>query len=190
MKRTTTLLAALFSLAALAGCSDKSGGNANPETTSPSTNTQSESPSTPSGPQLSLAKFLAKPCDVLTAAQLSPLGSKFKAPAKRTAPLGPACDWKAVDSTVDSSITVTLADGQEYDTLLSNSRKSPVFSEQKVEGLRAFSSDDTDGTVDCATAVETGKESAILVQISVYTGKKPCDEAQKIAAAVISTLKG
>ncbi|MEU0883916.1 DUF3558 domain-containing protein [Lentzea sp. NPDC005914] len=190
MKRSLTLLAALFSLAALAGCSDKSGGNAKPETTSPS-DTKSESPSTPAGPQLDLAKFLAKPCDVLTAAQLSPLGSHFKAPAPRTAPLGPACDWKAVDSTVDSSVTVTLADGKEYDSLLSSSRKSPIFSEQKVEGLRSFNSDDTDGTVDCTTAVETGKESAIVVQTSVLDGKtKPCDVNLKVASAVVTTLKG
>lgn len=189
MKRSTTLLAALFSLAALAGCSDMSGGNAKPETTSPPTSATSDSTGTPSGPELSLAKFLEKPCDVLTPTQVAPFGN-FKAPALRKAPLGPSCRWSAQDVTTDPSFSVTLADGQEYDTLLSNSRKDPVFSEQKVDGRRAFSSDDTDGTVDCATTVETGKTSAILVQISVYAGKKPCDEAQKVAAAVISTLRG
>lgn len=192
MKRTTTLLAALFSLAAIAGCSDKSGGNAKPETTSPA-NTESESPSTPSGPELSLAKYLEKPCDVLTSAQVASF-SKLKAPEVRKAPLGPACDWKGQDILSDSSFTVTLADGQEYDTLLGNSRSSAVFSEQEVGGLRSFSSDDTDGTRACATAVETGKESAILVQINVARElkgvKKPCEESQKIAAAAISTLKG
>jgi hypothetical protein len=187
LKRSTTLLAALFALAALAGCSEKNGGNAKPETTSTSTNT-TDGTSTPSGPELSLAKFLQKPCDVLTPAQTASFG-KFKEPASRKAPLGPSCRWAAQDNTVDSSIAVTFGDGQEYDTLLSNSRKSPVFKEVKVEGLNAFSSDDTDGTVDCTTVVETGKTSAIVVQTSV-NDKKPCEFAERVAAVVISTLRG
>lgn len=187
MKRSTTLLAALFALAALASCSDKSGGNAKPETTSTTTNT-TDSSGTPSGPELSLAKFLEKPCDVLTPAQIASFG-KFKEPASRKAPLGPSCRWAAQDNTVDSSIAVTFGDGQEYDTLLSNSRKSPVFKEVKVDGLPAFSSDDTDGTEACTTIVETGKTSAVAVQTHV-NDKKPCELAEKVAAVVITTLKG
>jgi hypothetical protein len=183
-----TLLAALFALAALAGCSEKNGGNAKPETTSPSTSTTSDSTGTPSGPELSLAKFLEKPCDVLTPAQIASFG-KFREPASRKAPLGPSCRWPGQDNTVDSTIAVTFGDGQEYDSLLSNSRKSPVFKEVKVDGLRAFSSDDTDGTDACTTFVETGKTSAIAVQTSV-NDKKPCELAEKVAAVVITTLRG
>lgn len=194
MKRTTTLLAALFALAAIAGCSDKSGGNPKPEATSPSTNTESESPSTPSGPELNLAKYLEKPCDVLTAAQVSSISNVKTPPTTRKAPLGPSCRYQGKELLSDSSFSVTLADGQKYDSLLGNSRNSPVFSETKVGELRAFSSDDTDGTRDCTTAVEAGKESALIVQINVASElkgvKKPCEESQKIAAAAISTLKG
>lgn len=181
------MLAALFALAALAGCSDKSGGSAKPETTSTSTNT-TDSSGTPSGPELSLAKFLQNPCDVLTPAQTASLG-KFKEPASRKSPLGPSCRWASQDSTVGSSISVSLGDGQEYDSLLSNSRKSPVFKEVKVDGLRAFSSDDTDGTEGCSTFVETGKQSTVVVQTHV-SDKKPCEFAEKVAAVVITTLKG
>jgi Protein of unknown function (DUF3558) len=182
-----TLLAALFTLAALAGCSDKSGGNARPETTSASTNT-TDSSGTPSAPELSLAKFLANPCDVLPPAQIAPFG-KFREPTSRKAPLGPSCRWPGQDVTVDSTIAVSFGDGQEYDSLLNNSRKSAVFNELTVEGRRAFSSDDTDGTVGCTTIVETGAKSSIAVQTNV-NDKKPCELAEKVAAVVIKTLKG
>lgn len=189
----TALLTAVLAIGVLAGCSEKTGGNAN--TTAPTGGEQTSTPPTSGGSSsgLDIAKFVSKPCDVLTKTQLAAFGN-LKAPEPRTAPLGPACDWKGVEVLRDSSFTVTLADGQKYDTLLSNSRKSPVFNEQKIDGLRSFNSDDTDGTRDCATAVETSEESAILVQINVASQlkgtKKPCDESSKIATAVISTLRG
>ncbi|MEU7481887.1 DUF3558 domain-containing protein [Lentzea sp. NPDC042327] len=193
MKRTTMLLAALFSLAAVAGCSDKSGGNPTPETTTPPASTETETSSAPSGPELDLSKFTSKPCDVLTADQLAGV-SNVRAPKTRTAPLGPTCNWESQDILKDTGFGVTLGADQKFDSLLGNSRTSPIFTESKVSELRAFNFDSTDGTRDCSTVVETGKNSVIIAQAHVALQqkgiKKPCEESQKIAAAVISTLKG
>jgi len=189
--KRNTLLATLFATAALAGCTNVGGTPTTGSTPPPAT--ESSDTGSPTAVELGIDKFKDKPCDFLTAAQVTQLGN-VKAPTTRQAALGPACSWNGKDILEDSAYEISTASEQSYETLLGNSRKFPVFSEKTIQGIRTLSSDDTDGTRACETIVEAGKTGAVLVHVDVAMKKvptqKPCAESERVAALVIGNLRG
>ncbi|PRY42698.1 uncharacterized protein DUF3558 [Umezawaea tangerina] len=144
---------------------------------------------------MSFAKFIDKPCDVLTSAQITTLGT-FKEAKPSTDSTGPSCRWAATDPTKGISYTVSLlTDGTTIDKVTENVKTAPVYRKAEVSGLPAVSSDSTDGKGTCATAVGASSKDTFLVQISTLNESTPeykdsCGATEKVAALVIQNLKG
>lgn len=193
MKRTT-LLATLFAAAALAGCTSIGGTPTTGSTPPPTTETSDTgSTSSPSAVDLGIDKYKDKPCDVLTAAQVTQLG-KVKAPEIRQGPAGQICNWRGQELLEDSAYEISVATLLPYETALANSRQRPVFSEKDIQGVRTFTSSTTDDTRTCTSTVDAGKSATLLVIVNVARNKvpaqKPCAEAERVAAMAIENLRG
>lgn len=190
--KRTTLLATLFAAAALAGCTNV-GGTPTTATTPPTTEMSDTGSADSPAVKLNIAKFKDKPCDILTAAQVTQLGNT-KAPTTRQAALGMACEWSGKDILEDSAYEVSTATEQSFETMRGNASKSAVFSEKTIQGVRTFSADTTDGTRACATYGEAGKTGVLIVHVDVARSKvatqKPCAEAERVAAMAIENLRG
>jgi hypothetical protein len=189
----TALLAALLAVGALAGCSEKTGGNAN--TTAPTDTGSTNSTSTSNSPStgLSIDKFVSAPCSILTTAQVAKLGS-VRAAAPGTDVLGPTCSWKGQDVTKNSTYSVSVTKDKDVDEMVSNVKGNPVFTDHEVGGIRYITNDQTNGEMSCATIVEVSKSDSITVQVSVAQAekatKKPCTESESVATMMVENLRG
>lgn len=193
--KRTTLLATLFAVAALAGCSDIKGGTPTTGATQPPATETSDTGSTGSpATDLGIDRYKDKPCDILTPAQVTALGNVEAAGRQRKSALGQACVWDGKEALDDSSFDIVVAMGQDYDNQLNNSRTNTTFSEKTVDNVRTFSTHSGDASRTCLTVVDGGKAGSIGVSISVAKNKaattKSCAETEKVAAAVIGNLKG
>ncbi len=192
--KRTTLLATLFAAAALAGCSDVEGGTPTTSNTPPPATETSNTGSTGTpATELSLDKVKDKPCDILTAAQVTALGN-VDSPRPRKAALGPSCVWDGKEALDDSTYEIWVATDQVFENQLSASRSDAVFSEKTIQGVRTFSGDSTDGVRMCLTVIEAGKTGTVGVSMNLAKNKaatqKACTETEKLAATVIGNLKG
>ena len=191
MKRTT-LLATLFTAAALAGCTTI-GGTPTTGNTPPTTETSDTGSTGSPSADLGIDKYKDKPCDVLTAAQVAQLGN-VKEPTTRQGAAGPICKWSGKELLDDSAYDIAIGTALAYDTALANSRQHPVFSEKTVQGVRTFTSSTTDDTRTCTANVDAGKSGTLLVNVNVARNKvpaqKPCAEADRVAAMIIENLRG
>jgi hypothetical protein len=192
--KRTTLLATLFAVAALAGCSDVKGGtpttgNTQPPATETSDTGSTRAPTT----ELNIDKVKDKPCDVLTAAQVTALGN-VDVPRQRKAALGPSCVWDGKEALDDSTYEIWVGTEQSFENQLNTSRSAAVFSEKTIEGVRTFSRDSADGIRLCLTVIEAGKTGTVGVSMNLAKNKaatqKACTETEKLAATVIGNLKG
>lgn len=189
--KRTTLVAALFAAAALAGCT---GINGTPTTgsTPPATQTSDTGSTGSPATKLSIAKFKDKPCDILTAAQVTALGNVDV--KTRTSVVGQACTWEGKDVLDDSTYEISVGTEQVFENQLTNSRNAAVFSEKTIDGVRTFNRDSTDGSRTCLTIIEAGKVGTVGVAVDVAKNKlstqKPCTESEKLAATVIGNLRG
>lgn len=190
----TALLTAVLAFGALAGCTgNPTSGNPTPAATETgqtgSTPTSSDSPS-----GFDISKYATKPCDVLKPEQLATLGS-VREGATSTGALGQNCLWRGQDATKNSSYTVHMSVGMDFDDQAAGSKQSNnFFEEKKIDGLRAYSTDGTDGAMFCLTTVEASATDSITVQFSSAAAergtKKPCSESERIAQLIITNLKG
>jgi hypothetical protein len=187
----TALLTAVLAIGVLAGCSEKTGGNAN--TTAPTAGEQTSTTPTSSGPSsgLSIAKFANKPCDLLTAAQVAKLGD-VGAPETGTSTLGPKCTWKGKDVLKNSTYTVySTVDVEE---MVNNVKSNPIFTDKKVGDVRVIVNDSTDGTLHCRAIVEVSKTDSATVDASIAkderASKPACTEVESVATMVIENLRG
>ena len=189
----TALLTAVIAIGVLAGCSEKTGRNAN--TTAPSTGDQTSSVPTNGGSSsgLSIAKFADKPCDLVTAAQLAKLGS-VRAPETASSPIGPRCDWKGQDVTKNSTYRAAVTQGKDVESTIANVKNSPVFTDHKVDGVRFVTYDATDASIDCRTIIQVSDTDSVTASVSIATAeratKKPCTESEEFAKMIVETMKG
>lgn len=189
----TVLLTAALAVGALAGCSEKTGGTAN-TTTPAGTETSSTAPSSDGADTgLSIAKFVSKPCDVLTSAQLSQLGA-LRPAEPGSGPLGEECSWEGQDVIKNSSYSVAVSQDRDVEEMVANVKSSPVFTDHEVEGVRFVTYDGTDGSMDCTTIIEASKSDSVTViaQMSAEerAAKKPCTQVELVAKMIVENLRG
>ncbi|MEU3650554.1 DUF3558 domain-containing protein [Lentzea sp. NPDC034063] len=190
----TALLTAALAFGALAGCtSTQTGGN---PTTAPQTSagqTSSDPTSTGSGPGLSIAKYLSDPCSILTAGQVTTLGS-VRAPEPGSSVLGPNCAWKGQDVIKNSRYTVNVTEKKSFDEIVGNLKGNPVFTDKKVDGVRVVVTDAIDGELACQASLQASATDSVTVQVGTAADeratKKACPEAERVAQLIITNLKG
>ena len=189
----TALLTAVLAVGVLAGCSEKTGGNAN--TTAPTDSGATSTVPTTSdvATGLSIAKFVSAPCSILTSAQIAKLGS-VRAPESSTDVLGPLCVWKGQDVTKNSRYTVSVTKDKDVDEMVGNVKSNPVFTDHKVGGIRYVTNDQTNGEMSCTTIIEVSKSDSVTVQVNVAPAeqatKKPCTESESVATMIVENLRG
>jgi hypothetical protein len=196
---TLVLLATIASISLVSGCSGTDPGRPAPETgaRTGSAGTATSPSSSFEGVELDTSKFSGKPCEALTTAQLSTLGT-FKTPEPGTSALGPSCDFRAQKVLEGVTYEIVIASsGNTLKSIIENLRSSntPVVEETKVDGYAAVNSDQTNAKGACATAVGTSGEDAISVQLitenkALPEYNDPCGQTEKVAALVIQNLKG
>jgi len=191
------MLMAAAAILLVAGCSQKSAGEASPQSSSTATESTTESTGSTSStsPGLSVTKFASNPCGLLKTDQLAQLGT-FKAPETSDNPLGNKCRWAAQDVLKGAAYSVIVGTkGQTFDEVAKNSQGVKVYRPTSVGGYQAVSSDATDGKGNCTTAVGTSSKDVFVVQISIENESTPehadsCAATEKVAALVVQNLKG
>jgi len=176
----------------LAGCSEKTGGNAS--TTAPTSGEQTSSaPTSGDSSGLSIAKFTDKPCDVLTAAQVAKLGG-VAAPKSGTSVLGPECVWNGKDALKNSTYAVVITEDKDVEEMIDNVKSSPIFTDKKIGDVRVVVNDSTDGTLHCRAIIAASKTDSVTVDARIAAAERPtkpaCTEVESVATMVIETLKG
>ncbi|WP_246445667.1 DUF3558 domain-containing protein [Saccharothrix violaceirubra] len=147
------------------------------------------------GDDLDIAKFADKPCELVTPEQLASLG-KLRPAKPESDPFGVKCVWPGNDPRDDTSYIVTLlSKGGTFEVRRDNAKDLPVFAEVTVGGRDAFSYDTTDGKSSCSTGVKVSAEHLIMAQSTLgrqdaANAGKPCQASEKLAAIVVSNLKG
>ncbi|NGY61186.1 DUF3558 domain-containing protein [Lentzea sp. NEAU-D13] len=189
----TALLTAVLAVGALAGCSEKTGGN--PNTTAPTGAEQTSTTPTSDGSSsgLSIAKFVSKPCDILTSAQVAKLGG-VGSPKPGTSTLGPTCEWAGKVATENSTYMVYVTEDKDVESMVSNVKSSPIFTDKKIGDVRVIVNDSTDGTLHCRAIIEVSKTDSVTVDARIAAAeraaKPACTEVESVATMAIETLKG
>ncbi|HEX8867347.1 MAG TPA: DUF3558 domain-containing protein [Lentzea sp.] len=190
----TTLLTTVLAIGVLAGCSEKTPGSAN--TTAPTSGEQTSNAPTSNEPSsgLSIAKFVSKPCDVLTATQVAKLGNVSAPKAGTSDTLGPTCEWTGKVPTDNSSYTVYVTENKDVEQMVSNVKTNPIFKDKKVGDVRVIVNDSTDGTLHCRAIIEVSKTDSVTVDVrTAYkerASKPSCTDVESVATMAIETLKG
>ncbi|HEV8557751.1 MAG TPA: DUF3558 domain-containing protein [Actinophytocola sp.] len=146
---------------------------------------------------LDASRFLSRPCEVLTPAQLSALGVSKPGKASTTGAIaeqvGPSCAWTA-DREVDSTIGVGFVTGNKHG-LSDTYRGRPTFAyfeETTVDGYPAVFEDGVDSRPSGACNITVGISDTLTFGAGEVGGRKgqaSCDRAKQVAGAVIVTLK-
>ena len=190
----TALLTAVFAFGALAGCTGNTTGGTPTTGTKTGTEQTSSTPTSEPSSGLSIANYVTKPCDILKPDQLATLGS-VREGATGTGELGQKCTWRGQDVSKNTSYIVHVTEDKAVDDMAASSKaKNSFFEEKQIDGLRAYSTDGTDGSMYCLTTVQASKTDSITVQVTSSADeratKKPCPEAERVAQLIITNLKG
>ncbi|SES18534.1 Protein of unknown function [Lentzea xinjiangensis] len=189
----TALLTAVLAAGVLAGCSEKTGGNAGTGAPTSGEQTSSAPTSTGSSSGLSIAKFADKPCDILTAAQVATLGT-VAAGKSGTNILGAECEWKGQDVIKNSTYSVTVTEDKDVEEMVANVKSNPIFQDKQSNGVRLVTNDGSDGTLHCSTIIGVSKTDSVTVYVAIAADERPakpaCPESEKVAAMVIENLRG
>lgn len=189
----TVLLTVVLASGVLAGCTgNTTGGTPTTQAGTGQTSSTPTSADAPAGPDIS--KFATKPCDTLKADQLATLGT-VRAAETSTGELGQKCTWRGQDPTKNSTYIVHVTPNMDVDGMAASSKeKNALFEDKTIDGLRAYSTDGTDGGMYCLTTVQTSKTDSITVQFSSAAAeratKKPCSETERVAQLIITNLRG
>jgi hypothetical protein len=190
----TALLTAVLAFGALAGCTTSQTGG-NPTTAQSTGAEQTSSEPTSDGPDagLSIAKYVSNPCSILTASQVTTLGS-VRAPEPGTGELGPNCVWRGQDVIKNSKYTVHTTENKSFEDIVNNVKANPVFTDKKIDGVRVISTSQTDASTGCLTTLQASKTDSVTVQVATATderaAKPACTEAERVAQLIITNLKG
>ncbi|USX48699.1 DUF3558 domain-containing protein [Lentzea sp. HUAS12] len=190
----TALLTAVLALGVLAGCtSTQTGGNPTSASTTGAGQTSSQPTSDGSDAGLSIAKYVSSPCSILTASQVSSLGS-VREPAPGSGTLGPNCVWMGQDVIKNSKYTVHVTENKSFEDLVANVKANPVFTDKTIDGVRVISTSQTDASTGCLTSLQASKTDSITVQVSTAAeeraSKPACQESERVAQLIITNLKG
>ncbi|MGW4062494.1 DUF3558 domain-containing protein [Amycolatopsis sp. NPDC004747] len=189
----------------LTGCSPEKTGTATP---APSGAASSSAPSDPAVPKvanpLDASKYASKPCDIVPGSVLSSL--KFTEPGhtqlqdEGLGAAGPGCGWKISGEGVSMQVIIGTGNrdrGAGGLAGLYGAHESGQFpfleAAPDVDGYPAIYVDKRDRRPigNCVLDVGVADDLAINVYAGGYEGADDsCAAAQKVAAAIITTLKG
>jgi hypothetical protein len=188
-----------------AGCSPERTGTASPAPSAPASQGASSNPDVPKvATPLDVSKYTSRPCDIVPASALSPL--RFTDPGKSQlqdngfGAVGPSCGWKISGEGV--SVQVIIGTGNRDNGVgglagLYGAHDSGQFPflepAPDVEGYPAIYVDKRDRRPmgNCSLDFGVADDLSIAVNSGGYEGEQDsCDAAQKVAAAIITTLKG
>jgi hypothetical protein len=186
------------------GCSVEAPGQPMPgprvSATAPSTSVSRTGEAPPfNSPELDLASYEGRVCDVLTSVQLAPLA--IRDPGKPSDEVtGPVCNWHPPDTSAgaDFSVAILSKIGYGLDGVYARKARWRFFEDAgEINGYPAVhlesTSDGTEGR--CATTVGVRRDLTFEVGLSVNDRsapeyKKPCSVSDRVASAVIDTIKG
>lgn len=204
MRRNVMLGVGVALAAALAGCTSTAVGTpiAAPSTTQAATTTPDED-STYGAPRvehpLNATPFLDQPCAVLTPTQLNTFGITKPGKPETTGPLaekaGPMCIWRN-DVEPSFGFDVGFLTGNKNglaDTYRGGEEAFPgYFEPTTVDSYPAVFNDVVDGRDGGRCNLTVGISDDLTFRTSPTStplGRQTCDEAVKVAQAVIATLK-
>ncbi len=188
----------------VAGCTSEAPGQALPVTsdatpTSPPPSRGGKAPPINS-PELDLASYESRVCDLLTPAQLAPFAIHGTGKAK-DGPAGPACTWNPPDTSAGARIDLAiLSKAQNGWEGIYERRGSFAFFEEvgDINGYPAVHRDvDGDQSAEgvCFTAVGARADLVFDVVAHVNVRSSPeykdaCSVSDRVAGLVIDTLRG
>jgi Protein of unknown function (DUF3558) len=193
------LLAAMVGLVlALAACSSQSGASGG----QPASSEPALPPGTPNvAHPLDTANFQKSPCAVLKREQLQQLSVSANGEVSPNDPTGPACDWH--DSGGPSKMAISigfLTSGHGLADLYGQKDTFQYFQPiSDIDGYPAVIAMSVDRHTQGACSVVVGVSNQLavntMVQLTTVGGPppdytNPCARNQKVAAAVVQTLKG
>ncbi|OXM69429.1 hypothetical protein CF165_07850 [Amycolatopsis vastitatis] len=203
--RLPARVAAAAVLLLLAGCSAEKTGTASPAPNTSASPGASVNPDVPKVPApLDVSKYTSKPCDIVPASVLSSLrftdagDTQLRDDGYGAA--GPGCAWKISGEGISMQIVIATGNrdrGLGGLTGLYGAHESGQFpfleKAPDVEGYPAIYLDKKDRRPggNCHLDIGVADDLAIAVYAGGYEGQQDsCAAAQKVAAAVITTLKG
>ncbi len=203
MKRSILVWAIVIASCGLSACTSQTGGTATPSSTGSGTATSV--PGDPNVPKVSNpidpSAHLGEPCTVVPAALATELG--FAGPGKAdvdgsTAEAGPACGWLGGGKGLGIQILTGNRDrGAGGLVAVYYNKKTGLFAYVEpapdVEGYPAVYAQTRDRRPagECGMYVGIADNLTFTVKTTGYEGEQDsCDAAQKVAAAVVKTLKG
>jgi hypothetical protein len=200
-------LAGLSLILAVAGCTSETPGQAHstngvdpPVSSAPSTSRSRVGEAPPiNSPELDLARFESRVCELLTPAQLAEFVIRQSGQTEDSV-VGPACTWHTPDSTAGASINVeinTKAQGG-WEAVYQGKRKWKFFEGAgEIGGYPAVhydpASDGTEGI--CTTEVGARYDLTFAASVFVNVMKSPeyrnaCSQSDRVASLVIENVKG
>jgi hypothetical protein len=195
--------AVLMAAVVSAGCGVKEGdaGNVAPMSSQPNSARAAapggDTGSTGSAPSvdrpLNPAPLLTDACAALSPSQLSTLGLKAGKP--RTIETGKTCSWRYADGTSNTvNISPIEPNKNGLSDIYEQGEQKAYFEPTQIAGYPAVYADITDDRFRgrCALDVGVTDHLAVFILTQLDDGndaRKPCPVADKIAAAMIETLK-
>jgi Protein of unknown function (DUF3558) len=186
-------------LIATSGCSDTQAGTPAPapsttSTANPNASGNRGAPRVTS--PLDATRFLAKPCDVLTPAQLEtlglPLSGKADVDSAFASFAGPGCQWLNSDrpTAVGVALRSTNKNGLSDTYSVPERWAKGYFIPTEVDGYPAVFNDSGDyrGQGTCQITVGITDTLAFSVEEQGRLKEKSCDRAKQVASMVIQTI--
>ncbi|WP_084470465.1 DUF3558 domain-containing protein [Amycolatopsis benzoatilytica] len=184
----------------IGGCSGATPGTASPAPSANGQSQQSLPPATsavqvpPVPSQLKVDKFLADPCSMLTAQQLSTL--KLSKPERDSNSTGISCAWQFGDgyTNLSASFLTSVPNGltNAYSQKAAGYYASGYFEPTSINGFPAVLADSRDrrdqGHISMLLGLSDKTEMLILIQASPGTNVKA--GATNFAKAIVSTIQG
>ncbi|WP_181774041.1 DUF3558 domain-containing protein [Amycolatopsis pittospori] len=201
----------VFVSAALAACSGENPGTPSPTPGADSSSGASSAPANPNVPKVSTPltvrdAFLTEPCTVVSQADLSALGytdaGRPGGGASGSEGTNPSCGWSMSKQGKGNGLQVLIGTGNRekgtgglagFYQAKETGRMKFVAPGPEVDGYPTvfYGLSDERAEGNCTMAVGVADDLAIGTLAKSYQGEQDsCETAQKLASAVIKTLKG
>lgn len=212
MLKSCVAAAALVVLStALAACSGENPGTPGPASTTESSQGASSAPANPNVPKVAVplgvpASYLTEPCKVVSQADLSALGytdaGNPGGGASGSEGVNPSCGWSMTRQSKANGVQVLIGTGNRergtgglagFYQAKETGRMKFVAPGPDVDGYPTvfYGLSDERSEGNCTMAVGIADDLAIGALAKSYEGEQDsCETAQKLASAVIKTLKG
>ncbi|RZQ62032.1 DUF3558 family protein [Amycolatopsis suaedae] len=178
MKRTSTLLVlAAAGALAVGGCSSVDGtAKPAPGSAQPSTGASSPAESSSPAPGGDSPTAALKPCELVTAADLAPVG-QFEPGKEGNKGGARVCDY---DRASDTDLGIAIRDTQGIDEVQQANKKTGKIKDRRA--VRAYS----DGG--CFFAIEVTPTSRVDVSVAIGDENEVCPVAEQVAGIVEAKL--